>query len=92
MFLINVQFCICVQFLSPHTCDLEVSRGPRFLEDLRPHNFRGKTTVSNQNMGPVGITFSMDVVDNTMPLVHHVACLQDPVCFSMNRISAGLSS
>ena len=38
---------------------------------------RKKATVSTQNLGPVGVNLSMDVVEDTLALGPYVTCFQD---------------
>jgi hypothetical protein len=47
------------------------------LEQTRDHAPRKKATVSTHNLGPVGITLSMDVIEDTLTLNPYVTCFQD---------------
>jgi hypothetical protein len=46
----------------------------QLLEKTRDHTSRKKATVSTHNLGPVGITLSMDVIEDTLALGPYVTC------------------
>ncbi len=49
----------------------------QILEKTRDQTPRKKATVSTHNLGPVGITLSMDVIEDTLVLGPYVTCFQD---------------
>ncbi len=48
----------------------------QLLEQTRDHTPRKTATVSTHNLGPVGITLSMDVIEDTLALGTYVTCFQ----------------
>ena len=49
----------------------------QLLKQTRDHIPRKPATVSKQNLGPVGITLSIDVIEDTLSLGPNIVCLQD---------------
>ncbi len=49
----------------------------QLLEKTRDQTPRKKATISTHNLGPVGITLSMDVIEDTLALGPYVTCFQD---------------
>ena len=48
------------------------------------HTSKRRVTVTTQNLGPIGISLSMDVVDDTLALGPYVSCMQDVLLHGQN--------
>ena len=50
----------------------------------RDHTSKRRVTVTTQNLGPIDISLSMDVVDDTLDLGPYVSCMQDVFLHGQN--------
>jgi hypothetical protein len=53
-------------------------------EQTGDHSPGRRTTVSTHNLGPIGISLSMDVVEDTLALGTYVSCMQDVLLHGQN--------
>jgi hypothetical protein len=53
-------------------------------EQVGDHTSKRRTTVSTHNLRPIGISLSMDVVEDTVALGTYVSCMQDVLLYGQN--------
>ena len=53
-------------------------------EQTGDHSPKRRVTVSTHNLGPIGISLSMDVVEDTLALGTYVSCMQDVLLHGQN--------